>query len=824
MSVSVTFNGTSYTIPTFREQGWATQVTSWIQAVSSGSLQTTGGAFTLTADLNFGASFGLLAAYFSGRTNASTAGLLRLGNTETIGWRNAANSANLLLGVDGSNRLYFGSMLLSDGAALTASRALVSSAAGLPTVSAVTATELGYVSGVTSAIQTQLDLKATDADLDAHTAATSGVHGAAGSVVGTSDTQTLTNKTFSDAVTLAEVATPATPASGFGKVYFKSDGFLYQLNDDGTETKVGGSPAITLTRVTATPMRGVGMFRITKDAANRQGEGVSYDFTIARADQAKPITVSFEYQPSANFTAGSDSATGDLVVYAYDVTNATVIQLTPYKVTGGSGGYWKYSGVFQTASNSTSYRLIFHIAGTGATAWTFDFDNVVVGPQVQLYGAPVTDWTSYTPTVSNLGTGSSATNAGWWRRIGDSMQIQLHFIKDGSGGSGASVVTFSLPSGYSVDTAKLSGQNVVGFADTFGVEAATQFDTSAVDISSNVLRIHNNGSAGQFTGADFRASSQADIWVTVPIVGWGSNCLMSSDADTRVVAAHYTDTAGTARATGATYTLAYATKDFDTHTTISSGQWTAPVAGKYSVSANLYLTGVINSGGEIQLFVRKNGTNAYLVDAKTYDNANTRAFVLSGSVTLDLTAGDYIEVRFFNNSGASLTQSSSAGYNNLSIERISGPSVIAASELVAAAYRTNTGQTCTSGSFKLIDFEDRDFDTHSAVTTGASWKFTAPAAGKYRVSGNVLIQAAAGWEAGESLQLALFKNGSAVTNIGQAIQTASHSQALAVGGSCLVALNAGDYIDLRVFQDSDSDKTTDTGNTYCWVCIDRIGL
>jgi hypothetical protein len=29
---------------------------------------------------------------------------------------------------------------------------------------------------------------------------------------------------------------------------------------------------------------------------------------------------------------------------------------------------------------------------------------------------------------------------------------------------------------------------------------------------------------------------------------------------------------------------------------------------------------------------------------------------------------------------------------------------------------------------------------------------------------------------------------------------------------------------LRVFQDSDSDKTTDTGNTYCWVCIDRIGL
>lgn len=42
---------------------------------------------------------------------------------------------------------------------LTASRALVTSAGGLVTTSAVTATELGYLSGVTSAIQTQLNAK-----------------------------------------------------------------------------------------------------------------------------------------------------------------------------------------------------------------------------------------------------------------------------------------------------------------------------------------------------------------------------------------------------------------------------------------------------------------------------------------------------------------------------------------------------------------------------------------------------------------------------------------------------------------------------------------
>jgi hypothetical protein len=44
-------------------------------------------------------------------------------------------------------------------ATVTASRALVSDASGYPSASAVTATELGYVSGVTSAIQTQLSAR-----------------------------------------------------------------------------------------------------------------------------------------------------------------------------------------------------------------------------------------------------------------------------------------------------------------------------------------------------------------------------------------------------------------------------------------------------------------------------------------------------------------------------------------------------------------------------------------------------------------------------------------------------------------------------------------
>lgn len=54
---------------------------------------------------------------------------------------------------------------IAEQTAITASRALASDASGLPVASNTTATELGYVSGVTSALQTQLDAKATYASM-----------------------------------------------------------------------------------------------------------------------------------------------------------------------------------------------------------------------------------------------------------------------------------------------------------------------------------------------------------------------------------------------------------------------------------------------------------------------------------------------------------------------------------------------------------------------------------------------------------------------------------------------------------------------------------
>lgn len=203
-----TVNGTSYNWPEINAEDWGTDVNTWAQAVSNHTLQKSGGSFTLTAEVDFGATYGLRAAYFRSKgTNPASAGAVRLANAENISWRNAANSADLALTVNSSNKLEFNGVAVegatpgaadtvlqtnaagtatewgkvtndnvdssaaiahSKMAALTASRAMVTDGSGVASASSVTATELGYVSGVTSALQTQLDAKQPlDSDLTA---------------------------------------------------------------------------------------------------------------------------------------------------------------------------------------------------------------------------------------------------------------------------------------------------------------------------------------------------------------------------------------------------------------------------------------------------------------------------------------------------------------------------------------------------------------------------------------------------------------------------------------------------------------------------------
>jgi hypothetical protein len=150
MAVTVTFNGQSYSIPTTNDRNWGTNVSNYLQAIAQGALQKTGGSFTLTADVNFGSTYGLVSNYFKSRTsNIATSGVLRLAKTDSIAWRNNANSANLLLGIDGSDQLTFNGSTFIAGAisALTGDVTATGPGSAAATVAAIQGTTVSGTTG-----------------------------------------------------------------------------------------------------------------------------------------------------------------------------------------------------------------------------------------------------------------------------------------------------------------------------------------------------------------------------------------------------------------------------------------------------------------------------------------------------------------------------------------------------------------------------------------------------------------------------------------------------------------------------------------------------
>ena len=115
MSIVVTYNGQEFVIPQYGDAGWADNVTNYLSALSTGSLTKSGGAFTLLADANFGATYGLVSEYYkSNSSNIATAGELRLSNTDTIQFRNGANNGNLSLSISGDELYFNGSSITPD--------------------------------------------------------------------------------------------------------------------------------------------------------------------------------------------------------------------------------------------------------------------------------------------------------------------------------------------------------------------------------------------------------------------------------------------------------------------------------------------------------------------------------------------------------------------------------------------------------------------------------------------------------------------------------------------------------------------------------------
>lgn len=257
-------------------------------------------------------------------------------------------------------------------------------------------------------LETEVETKADNSDLTSHTGASSGVHGVTGSVVGTTDSQTLTNKTLT-APTLnsPSVVTPsrldtkqdtkanldiyALSASN-GQLVFATDlKKTYQIVDNllkevGSAT--GGINFITngtfednangwtsganfvITRNVTNPLRGIADGKLSKDAANRQGQIIKTSFTIANTDKSKNLELKFSKNTSSSYVDN------DVYVKIYDVTAAAYVNSNPVELKAGNTDFYC---MFQ-ASTNTSYELHFVVNSVSALAYDVFVDEIICRP------------------------------------------------------------------------------------------------------------------------------------------------------------------------------------------------------------------------------------------------------------------------------------------------------------------------------------------------------------------------------------------------------------------------------------------------------------
>lgn len=439
----------------------------------------------------------------------------------------------------------------------------------------------------------------------------------------------------------------------------------------------------SISATTSSPLRGTKSGLISKTANDAQGEGVSYDFTIDSADQAQVLRISFDYSTSTNY------ADGDIRVYVYDVFNSRLIEVIDRDLYASSFG--KFVGTFQTSPDSTSYRLIFHIASTNALAYTVTVDNVLVGPQTIVKGAIVTDWKEFTPEINQT---TNITPTGYWRRVGSNAEFSLRL--DFGGAVPSTSLIFVLPNSLSIDYSKIVTQtdgvtrldSTGQFYDASAVATANAWDICAfASGGSTAVRFIYNAADDfrQFNPASAPVAVAAGDILTlnlkVPILGWSSNVVLSEDAGNReIVASAYLGTAANHTSSGSALLVPLDSELFDTTSSfdsVTSKLFTVPESGYYDISGAVSFNSILTGFTQSEVFI--NGV-PQIRGSRIQGNPTVGAIRSVVSGILLLNKGDTIGLYATQNESASEPYVTGKENTYLHIAKRSSPQTIAYQE------------------------------------------------------------------------------------------------------------------------------------------------
>lgn len=493
-------------------------------------------------------------------------------------------------------------------------------------------------------------------------------------------------------------------SGGSGRVNYLTNG-QFESNDTGWATYsdaagatpvdgTGGSPNVTFARNTTTPLNGNADGKLVKDAANRQGQGASYAFTVPSGyQQGRASELTFLWDGShANYVAG------DVLAFIYDVTNSVLI--TP---TNNSLPKAKTPITMKwDQSTSASYRLIFHVATTNASAYDVFVDDVVCGPGQVIQGAVSQYLGSLGLTPSGgFGTTASPRYDAW--RNGDRMFLRGRFT---TGTVSGTIGSIDLPSDYTVDTTRISSAasgTVIGAWSTAssggsaGIYSAGYAGVVFFDGSdTNTLFFAINGASAAYSKTNVNAgiagsSAPFDFWIDIPISEWaGSGTVNLAQNDVEYA---YNSSTGTGS---------------DSTSFAYGPSGVSVISGVGGAKKRVRFQSPIQSGDKISIEVQYNSSTAPWIDvtnggstaaalaSATYLNTTMYGigYALVNSTDIDIEFGTYANTYGVTSFGGAGEAWSTKTAYKWRVKKISGGQAVGFGEVVPG---TSSGLVSASG-------------------------------------------------------------------------------------------------------------------------------
>ncbi len=539
----------------------------------------------------------------------------------------------------------------------------------------------------------------------------------------------------------------------------------------------GTATLLTLSLETSSPLIGSGSLLLTKGSGDAQGQGMSSrDFTIDEGVRGKQTQLKFTYKTSANY------ASGDMGMYLYDIDNSTLLypSVVDMPTADNAGDFF---ATFITTLTGGNYRLIWHVRTVNSLAYSMLVDKIEVGEFNYALG-DVGRWKEYWVGSANP---SDTTDM-----FGNTWENGLYKISVDRSGTGAGIITFILDIDIDITSS--------GGAPTWWVSSTT------------AIRLQWNATNGNFdlvpTGGTYAGAviTKIEKWIEAKNINLATDFTeyASNDGSGGTSAGATYDTgmqygmggsnfvavnSSTGGGSGTKYKLAYNRPIQSTDAFLfeiysaDNDRWTSLAESEFA--QGYMFQGGSAYGAHINVIGTLERNEAYVEFANTGRLSNGGTYGSAGASWGDLTGYKWRVRKVSNGNMAEVPRMVRAEYNQIGLVVADQP----------------------------IDYPNKIEDTHDAVTTGTTWKFTAPIDGIYLVNSTCQVS-------GDTLvySFSIYKNNARYKYTGKV--KGFSVTGFVDAGSVTIRLVKGDYIDVRSSQNSNAVSAV--GEAY-HITIERIG-